>query len=360
MLPQPASSRLRSLDVFRGITVVLMILVNSRGYNQSYSWLSHAAWDGCTLADAVFAFFIFIMGVSCAYSFKPTNHVSWVLGAKIVKRTCILFLIGLALNAFPHVFDVSHLRILGVLQRIAICYCFTAFMLLTTTQRTQTITAISILIIYWLVVTLGSPHDYNINNNISALIDQRVLSKNHLYNPYYDPEGILSTFPALATALLGSITGITLHAAQSAAKKRQQLLFAGFTSLVIGFIWSLNFPINKTLWSSSYVLWTTGWAWLVLACCYSLIEINHHTRWCNVFDLFGRHALLAYVLHIFLLKIQAMITITSLNGPSHNVRQTITALLFGEANPNSASLGYALLYLLLWYGVIAWVDQRQH
>ena len=356
----PSSSRLLSLDVFRGITVVLMIIVNSPGNSSSYSWLEHSAWNGCTLADVVFPFFIFIVGVSCAYSFKPNvQHRTSASVRTIVKRACILFLLGLLLNAIPHPLNLEHLRFLGVLQRIAICYAFTAIMRLTTTPTTQALTATFILIAYWLIIILFSPAHYTENNNICAYVDQWLLSGAHLYRHDFDPEGLLSTFPALASALLGALTGTVLQAPTSPLKKQQQLLTAGMIAMGVGFAWSFLFPINKTIWSSSYVVWTTGWALISLALCYRVIDIHHHTRWCSMFNPFGRHALLAYVLHVVLLKLQAVIIIKGLAASPLNLRQAITHVLFNGLSPANASLAYALLYLAFWYAMIAAFDYYQ-
>ena len=355
-----SSSRLLSLDVFRGITVVLMIIVNSPGNNSSYKWLEHSAWNGCTLADVVFPFFIFIVGVSCAYGFKPNaHHCASASIQTIVKRACILFLLGLLLNALPHPLNLEHLRFLGVLQRIAICYAFTAIMRLTTTPTTQALTATVILFVYWLIIILFSPEDYTENNNICAYIDQWLLSGAHLYRHDFDPEGLLSTFPALASALLGALTGTVLQAPTSPLKKQQQLLTAGMIAIGVGFAWSVWFPINKTIWSSSYVVLTSGWALITLALCYSLIDIHHHTRWCSMFNLFGRHALLAYVLHVMFLKLQAVIIIKGLTASPLNLRQAITHVLFKGLSPVNASLAYALLYLAFWYAIIAVYDHYQ-
>jgi len=355
-----SSSRLLSLDVFRGITVVLMIIVNSPGNNSGYWWLNHSAWNGCTVADLIFAFFIFIMGVSCSYNFQPNaQHRSWASMSIIAHRACILFLLGLLLNAHLHPSYLEQLRLLGELQRIAICYAFTATMCLTTTPTTQALSATVILIAYWLIIIFFSPSDYTESNNICAYVDQWLLSGAHMLRHNFDPEGLVSTFPALASALIGALAGSALQAATNPLKKNQQLLIAGVMMIGIGFAWSFFFPINKIIWSSSYVMWTSGWALMTLALCYCVIDIHHQTRWCSMFNLFGRHALLAFVLHVFFLKLQTEIVIQGLAASPLNLRQAITHVLFNGLSPVNASLAYALLYLAFWYTIITGYDHYQ-
>jgi len=347
--------RLRSLDVFRGLTIALMILVNSPGNAYSYTWLDHSPWNGCTLADYVFPFFIFIVGVSCVFSLSKARESGVSddeLLPKIFKRTLVIFCIGLLLNAFPYHFDVKTIRILGVLQRIAICYFFTALFYLKTSVKTQCYVIATILIGYYVVIIQWSPSHYTASNNIVAAIDRFLLTPNHLYQKTFDPEGILSTLPAITIALFGNLTGIWLRSTQTPRHHVQGLFSAGVIMLTIGYVWGTGFAINKTLMSSSYVLWTTGAALLVLAICYQLIEVKGYIKWGLFFEVFGLNALLAYVLHVFFLKMQAMVVLESSTGELIKLRPYITETYFSFTSAQNASLLYAISYTLLWFFVL--------
>lgn len=212
---QKKFERLISIDIFRGFTVALMILVNSLDDNHGLRWLSHSAWNGCTVADLVFPFFIFIVGVSVTLSFSKLRCSGLDTGQlmkKTFNRAVFLFLIGLLLNAYPNHFDFHSLRIMGVLQRIAVCYLFSALLFLTTSIRTQAIIAAALLPAYWLMMTLipvpgvGAGH-LELQGNAAGYIDGLLIPANHLFRGGFDPEGILSTLPAIATVLSGNLFG---------------------------------------------------------------------------------------------------------------------------------------------------------
>lgn len=351
---EKTTGRLLSLDVFRGLTIVGMILVNSPGNNTAYAWLEHAHWNGCTFADLVFPFFLFIVGVSLVYAFSKRlefGSVSTKLFYKILQRSCIIFALGLLLNGFPY-YDLSTLRILGVLQHIALCYFFASLLFLMTSWRIQASIFVVILIGYWLIMTLVHVPSYGAGNltpdgNLAAYVDRSVLL-GHLYHPTYDPEGILSTFPALATTLLGNLTGVWLLTKNSKRSKALGMVLAGTIALALGWLWSFWFPINKNLWTSSFVLWTGGLALYLLAFCYWLIEIVNWRRWCKPFEIFGINALAAYILHIMLLKIQNRIPMQLADGSMSNMRLYITEHLFSWVPAQTASLLYACSYVLFW------------
>lgn len=348
--------RLLSLDVFRGITVALMIIVNSPGNQTSYQWLEHSLWNGCTLADLVFPFFIFIVGVSTALTLSKAREQKRTrppLILQIFKRTLILFLVGLLLNAFPSHFDFSTIRVFGVLQRIAICYFFASLLFLTTKVSTQAIIMMALMIGYWLVMTFFPVPGYGIHDltpegNVAAYLDRMIFASTHLYGKIFDPEGLLSTLPAIATALLGNLTGAWLLSTYSHKQKLTGLSIAGFFALLTGWLWGLWFPINKTLWTSSYVLWTGGFALIILAWCYWLIDIKSWKKWSKPFEVFGINAMLAYVLHVVFLKIQALIRLARPDGSPGNLRLFITDHAFGWTSLQRASLLYACSYTLLW------------
>jgi predicted acyltransferase len=360
--------RLLSLDVFRGITIAGMILVNTPGNATSYAWLQHAVWHGCNLADLVFPFFIFILGVSVVFSSPYESSLDAAQrnqGShlqhfhKILKRTLIIFSIGLFLNAFPNHFSFDAIRVFGVLQRIAICYFFAATLCLTTQVRTQAFIIVGILIGYWLLMAFMPVPGYGSGQftpegNFAAYIDRLIFSSAHLYGKVFDPEGMLSTLPAIATALLGNLTGHWLRTNQPAPIKLRGLLLAGVLCLLAGWAWGSFFPINKALWTSAYVLWTAGLALLLLGFCYGTIEIKQWKSWSRPFEVFGVNAILAYTLHVLFFKIQLMIKISTQAGTTENLRAFLTEHLFGWASLPNASLLYALTGVLFWW-VVMWL-----
>ncbi len=348
--------RLKSLDVFRGITIAMMILVNSPGNETAYPLLEHAEWNGCTLADLVFPFFLFIVGVSLVFALsnKITQGVSTQnLMSAVTKRAILIFCLGIFMNAVPYHLDFSTLRVYGVLQRIGICYFLASWLFLTTRTQTQAIIALGLLIIYWmLMIYIPVPgfgtHDLTQAGNLAGYIDRLFFSSDHLYEKIFDPEGILSTLPALSTTLLGNITGAWLLSHHNAFKKTSLMLVAGVLGLATGWLCSFWFPINKNLWSDSFVLWTAGFSLLLLASCYWLIEVKHWKRWSKPFEIFGVNAIALYVLHIFFLRFQHMIPIARIDGSPGHLRFYITEHLFNWASLPAASLLYACSYILFW------------
>ena len=367
MMQEKKSSRLLSLDVFRGMTVAGMILVNLPGNQFVYPLISHSIWNGCQIADLVFPFFIYIVGISLVLSLSKQLNDGVSLNrlfVHILIRTVIIFLLGLFLNAFPHHFNVDTIRIYGVLQRIALCYFFASCAFLMCKPRSQVFILIGLLIGYWLLMTFIPVELYGENNlspegNVAAAIDRLMIGPAHLYSSAYDPEGLLSTLPAIATALLGNITGIWLLSTQDNQRKLRGMIFFGLIAAGLGWLWGLWFPINKALWTSSYVLWTGGLALNCFALCYWLIEIKHWRYWSKPFEIFGMNALLAYVLHIFCLKVQLMIQLPRMDGSPGNLRSYITEHFFGWASLPSASLLYALSSVFFWLVVLTFFYKKR-
>jgi predicted acyltransferase len=352
MLQSSKATRLYSLDVFRGLIVALMIIVNSPGNPTSYAFLEHSAWDGCSLADFVFPSFLFIVGISITMAFRKHPSLCATL-PKIFRRSCILFALGLLLNAFPHP-ALDSLRIFGVLQRIALCYFFASILFLVLRLRYQLLVFFGLLLFYWLIMC-QFPLDPT--NNLAAMIDRMFFSSHHLYNGSYDPEGLFTTLPALATTLLGQLTGAWLLSKYSAAQKMVGLLVAACLCLILALLVQVYFPINKNLWSSSYVLWTGGWALFMMAVCYFLIEIKAWLNYFRPFEILGQQALLAYVLHVFFLKVQAMIHVASANETSRPLRYVLSEYLFGWTSLQNASLLYAISYMLLWLLILSQINR---
>ncbi|PUT38785.1 DUF5009 domain-containing protein [Legionella taurinensis] len=347
-----------ALDVFRGLTVALMVIVNSPGNQTAYPWLEHSLWHGCTLADLVFPFFILVAGTSAVFSLSYAQSRGLTvrqLLPKIMQRAAMLFLIGLLLNAFPR-FDWSHLRVYGVLQRIALCYFAASLLYLTCTVRAQAFIAAALLLGYWLLLCFIPVPDQgfislSLKGNWVGYVDRVLLAPAHLYSGLFDPEGLLSTLPAIATALIGNLLGVGLLGESRPAQKTFLILLSGLGLMLVGGGWGLLFPINKALWTSSYVLWTGGVALLLFSGCYWLMDVKGLKSWGQPLRVLGTQALAVYVLHVLFLKLQAMVKWTLADGTVVSAKLMITRTLFGWAKAENASLLYALFYCALWWAV---------
>jgi predicted acyltransferase len=353
--------RLLALDAFRGITIAAMILVNSPGAGKhEYALLEHAKWNGWRPADLIFPAFLFIAGVAIPLSFSRQLELGTerrALHAKILTRTRIIFGLGLLLNALPY-FDWAVLRIPGVLQRIALCYGTAALLSLRLGVRALAVTAAAMLIAYWALLTLVPVPGHGAGvllpgDDLGSYLD-RLLMGGHLLHHTWDPEGLLSTLPAIASTLAGVLTGQWLRAAPSARRCLAGLVLAGAAGIAVGKLWSVWFPINKNLWTSSYAVFSAGMALIGLAGCYWLIDIRGHRRWATPFVIYGTNAILAYGLSSLLTKLLALI---------HVHGTTLQLYLFDRAfapwgSAASASLAYALSYTLLWLAVMASLYRR--
>jgi predicted acyltransferase len=307
---RPRRTRLRSLDVFRGITVAAMILVNDPGdWTHIYSPLEHSKWNGCTPTDMIFPFLLFIVGVSIVYSMQrkaanPDNHVRMLLGA--FRRGIILILISLGIQLILHP-GFDHLRFPGVLQRIGVVFFICAFLYIKTSQRVRDVLFVLILIGYYVVMTFMPVPDTGVasllpETNMGAWVDRMVFSTNHLWveSRTWDPEGLLGTLPAIATGLFGIRVGSWLKRKDPDDGIRVSWMFTyGVLAVVLGLIWGLFFPINKALWTSSFVLYTGGWATIALAFSYWLIDVQGYRAFTGIFIPFGANAITAYVLSDF-------------------------------------------------------------
>lgn len=356
-------NRLLSLDVFRGMTIALMIIVNTIIVSP-YHWLSHSEWHGCTLADLVFPFFLFVMGVAIVLSLSKyieKNVHKHMLVYKIIRRSIIIFSLGLILNIFPHhmtLDSLATLRYFGVLQRIAVCFCGASLLYLFLSTSQQVILICVLLVGYWLSMVYVPVPEFGIANltregNLAGFIDRLLFGSQHLYGKIYDPEGLFSTLPALASTLLGCLTGTALKSRYTLLQKLGGLVGFGTLFLILGFAWSFWFPINKSLWTSSYVLWSTGLALYVFALCFWLLEIKKIESWSVPFKIFGLNALIAYFFHILLFKIQLLFHMICPNGNTCNIRNYIIHAGFGWASLPYASLYYALGSVLFWLLILS-------
>lgn len=368
------SKRLTSLDVFRGITIAGMILVNTigvAGEKNVYPPLLHADWNGFTPTDLVFPFFLFIVGAAMAFSFskykegnKPTPTVYW----RIIRRSLILFALGILLNGFWE-YNWSSIRLMGVLQRISLTYLIASLIVLNVPRKGQWAIAAFLLVGYWFAMSLIPVPDYGMGNltrvgNLGAYFDRLIIPTAHLYkgddfNGMGDPEGLLSTLPAVVSVLFGYITGDWLRQQPIKSSTSMDLVQLGLSCLVIGQVWDFWFPINKKLWTSSYVMFTTGWALLLLAACYESIEVRQRQRWTKPFEMMGLNAIFIFVASVLLIKILVKTKI----GTGENAPTTFIWIynhffmpLVGAMN---GSLLFALVTVLLWW-LVSYAMYRQN
>ncbi len=318
------TQRYQSLDVFRGATVALMILVNNPGdWGHIFSPLAHASWHGLTPTDLVFPFFLFAVGNAMSFVMpklaQGTDANFW---KKVLKRTLLIFAIGLFLNWSPFVkWSDEHLifkqwesiRIMGVLQRIALCYFFASIIIYYGKSRWALYISAVILLLYWLLTTLlGAPgHPYSLSGYCGNAIDQSILGITHIYKGEgvpFDPEGLTSTLPAIVQVIFGYLVGEYIQNKGKNFEMLSQLLLTGVVLVFAGYIWDFSFPINKKIWTSSYVVYTSGLAMITLSVFIYFIEFKHAAgKWSYFFEVFGKNPLFIFVLSGFLPRVIALL-----------------------------------------------------
>jgi predicted acyltransferase len=353
------NQRYLSLDIFRGITIAGMIMVNTSGNsNYTYSPLRHAHWHGFTPTDLVFPSFMFIVGVAMRFSLKPFNYqLTPDLRNKILKRTGLLFLISYIIFNFPwYNFDISHLRILNVLQRIALAFCIVSFVVLKVERKYLPYLAGGILLLYWaLMWFLGDRGvEYDLLSNAERKLDLLVLGANHLYHGEgvaFDPEGILSTLPACVNTLLGYLTGIYLQEANENILPRiRKMAVWGIGLIILAMIWDTVFPINKKLWTSSFVLLTVGIDLVILSILVWIIDLKGKTKWTTFFHVFGMNSIFAYGVSEFLAILFNLIPMKEGDGTTSFydwLYWHIFHPIFGNSN---GALAFAVCFVLLCWG----------
>lgn len=439
-------NRLVSLDVFRGMTIAGMVLVNNPGtWSSIYSPLKHAEWNGITPTDYIFPFFLFIVGVAIpmALAKRMQNGVTRDLYWKIVQRAVTIFAVGALMSMIPFFqfndttgipyaikillvlsfstalflyllekktaaaitaaasalvvlifyfaggnivwYNFGTMRIPGVLQRIAVCYLIVSLIFLHTNWKQQTIIAVALLLLYWLLMTVIPVPGCDVATgdekacNLAAWIDRMILTESHMWRSakVYDPEGILSTIPAIVTTLSGVLTGTwliqsdkgqvtsdeansSLVSSHASLNRVGGLFFAGTVLLAAGWSWSLTFPLNKSLWTSSYVLYTSGLALLTLGFCYWLIDIKGYRRWAWPFVVFGVNALALFVFSGIMARLLGMVRVA---GPEEGKDISLQQWIFNNAflswlSPINASLAYAICFILFWL-FLMWLLYRK-
>lgn len=370
-LAQDAPARLLSLDFFRGATVAAMILVNNPGdWGNIYPPLEHANWNGCTPTDLIFPFFLFIVGVSIAYAMdskktNPSAHRNTIL--KALKRGLILFGLGLFLSLYPAVFTnpieaFQHVRIPGVLQRIAVVFFISALLFLKNKEKNIFKIFIGLLAVYWALMTFVPVPGVGYANleketNLGAWLDRSILGEIHLWKAAktWDPEGILSTIPAIATGLFGVLVGIYLKRKDiEPATKIAWLFCAGLAAAILGLLWDLQFPINKSLWTSSFVLYTGGIATLILSCCYWIIDIQKYNRFTRPFVVYGVNAITVFFLSGLIPRTLNMFSVKTADGSEIGLQAWLYSGFTACFSPINASLAWAIAFVLFWL-IILWV-----
>jgi predicted acyltransferase len=359
---EAAQGRLLSLDVFRGLTIAGMILVNNPGtWRAVYPPFTHADWHGWTPTDLIFPFFLFVVGVSITLALAPRlehRESAARLIVRIMRRSAILFALGLFLAGFPD-FNLATIRIPGVLQRIAVCYLTVSLLFLLTTARTQAVVMAGVLLGYWALMALVpvpgfGAGDLGKEGNLAAYLDRTLLGP-HIWRAakVYDPEGVLSTVPAIATTLAGVLTGHWLRSSRSVSAKTRTMGAAGVAALLLGLLWNRWFPINKSLWTSSYVVFTAGAALIALAAGYWLIEIKGSTWWTAPFAVLGVNALAVFFLSTLLAILLIRVRVHDSGGQLRSLQAVLFEALFAPwATVTAASLAWALANVLLWLAIM--------
>ncbi len=358
------SERLYALDAFRGLTIAMMILVNNPGsWAHIYAPLEHASWNGCTPTDLVFPFFLFIVGVAMWFSFGKYDHqANPEVIKKVVKRTILIYVIGALLALFPYFgffgHSLSHFRILGVFPRIALAYGGASFIVLYMKEKHVKYTAVGILLGYWLLMYLfGGSDPYAIETNLARKIDLVILGANHMWHGHglaFDPEGILSTFPSIVTVIFGYFTGKLITGTKDRALLVNEMFWYAVPLLFVGLIWNNFFPINKSIWTSSFVIYTAGWALLTLAFMILLIDVKGYKKLVQPFVVFGTNPLFVFSLSVVWVKTIAYIIKWTLpDGTTMTGYKWIYQHVFQSwAGDLNGSLFFALGHVIIFWFIL--------
>jgi predicted acyltransferase len=374
--------RLKSLDVFRGLTVAVMIFVNVFSLADLGGWIDHAEWhNSWNLADFVFPFFLYIIGMAMAFSFaKYTegDRPATAVYLRVWRRALLLLMIGLLINGLVYsfckmpvngIFNFPELRIMGVLQRISLAYAAAAMIVLLFPSRGQWGIAGVILLGYGLVMTLVAAPNAPVDaftktvevksffdsqtHNIGAYLDRQIIPAAHFYakgKKGYEPEGLFATLPAIVSVLLGYFHGAWLKQQRDVKTSNTiNMLMFGLAALVAGKIWSNFLPINKNLWTSSYVLFMAGWALVVFAACYELVDVRQiGLQWFKPLEIMGLNALFAFVGSVFMIKVIYFNNINGCGDKATTVYSFLRQSLFGWSGESNSAVLFALAAVLLW------------
>ncbi len=371
-----ARPRYLALDVFRGFTVAGMLLVNNPGsWSAIYPPLRHAEWHGWTPTDLIFPFFLFVVGITTHISVasaRARGEDDGQIIARILRRGALIVLCGLLLSAFPYLplTRITGIRIPGVLQRIGVVYALAALITLRGTWRTHVAALIALLFGYWYIMTgipipgqpLDASHLEPANATMAAYVD-RLMLNGHLWagTKTWDPEGVLSTIPAIGTAILGVLAGrwIYSEAGRELSQRIAGLVTGGAVAIVLGLVWGLVFPINKGIWTSSYVLFTAGMGAVVLAACMWLVDARGIRWWTRPFTIFGLNPLVAFLGSGVMARTIYSLIYVDYGGARVPLQSAIYKSAFASwLKPEVASLLFAVSFVLLWMGILALLERR--
>jgi predicted acyltransferase len=391
--PQPPKrERLISLDVFRGLTIAGMLLVNNPGtWSAIYPPLEHAAWHGWTPTDVIFPFFLFIVGITTHISIsarRARGDSDAALVKQILRRGGLIFLLGFLMSLFPFyqwgtiegmanpsildriVYRWEHVRILGVLQRIGLVYIAAALLSLKTTFKQQLLIVVALLYGYWFAMTLIPIPGKTIgallldkpSETLAAHLDRAILGLNHIWSGSvtYDPEGPFSTIPAIGTAILGIFAGRWIAERRPLIERIAGLFAVGSIGMVVGLMWSWSFPINKNLWTSSYVVFTAGMACVTLATTMWVIEWRSIRWWTKPFVIYGMNPIVAFVGSGVLARCIYTLWKVPYNGKPTPVETVIYKSVFEPwLEPRNASLAMAFATVLFWFAILTWMYRKR-
>lgn len=362
------NQRYLALDVFRGMTICFMIIVNSPGGSLSYAPLNHADWHGFTPTDLVFPSFLFAVGNALAFvMYRYRSQDSSVFWKKTLKRTVLIFLIGYLMYWFPfydfsagHFKPIAHTRIFGVLQRIALCYFFASVIVYYGSKKIAVALSALFLLGYWIILYVyGDPNDpYSMAGYAGNALDIAILGKDHMYHDrgiIFEPEGILSTLPAIVNVIAGYLAGDFIRKHGNTYEAVAKLMLAGAALIFLALTWNMAFPINKKIWTSSFVLLTVGIDLIILPALIYFIEILKNVKWTYFFVVFGRNPLFIYLLSELLLVTLYQFTVSGRRIPGW-----LTHDFFGSfASPINASFLFAFFFMLLNWGVGCLLDKKK-
>ena len=377
-MERAAPTRLLSLDVFRGLTIAGMLLVNDPGsWGAIYPPLEHSAWNGWTPTDVIFPFFLFIVGVTTHLSLtsrRAHGATDREIVLQILRRGGIIILLGWLMAGFPYypLTRITEIRFGGVLPRIGVCYILGALLTMKTTLKQQVVILAVLLYGYWFLQTLVPVPGYHeigallLNRpeaTLSAWLDRTVLGLPHLWvgSKTWDPEGILSTVPAIGTVILGVFTGRWLTKKDMPIEERLNGIFVvGAIAMVVGMMWNWSFPINKSLWTSSYVMFTGGMAAIALAASVWIIDVKGVRRGTKPFVIYGMNPILAYVGSGVMARIIYSLIMVSYGGKTVPLETAIYEAAFASwLSPRNASLGFAVCVVLFWLGILTVLYRRK-
>ncbi len=371
LLKDNASERYLSLDVLRGMTIALMVVVNNPGsWGSIYAPFKHAAWHGFTVTDLVFPSFLFVVGNAMSFSLRKFSlQPDSVFLKKVFKRTALIFLIGLFLTLFPFVTrldgeivlkDFTAVRIMGVLQRIALCYFIASLVVHYLKYKGAAIFSIVALLSYWAIMYFfGNPNDpYSLEGNAALKFDSLLIPDQNLYKGFgipFDPEGLLSTLPATVNVIAGYFAGIFIQKNGNNLNTVIKLALVGGVLVILALLWDTSFPINKPLWTSSYVLHSVGLSVLILSGLILIIEIAGLVKWTFFFEAFGKNPLFIFALATLVIKLLSFIRI----GDVSLQKWIYDHLFLSWSEGKTASLLFALSYMLVMWLVGFWMDKNK-